>query len=547
MNEKFDVLQAFSRNVAGHGETEVLSFLDSQGDEQAVHTFASLGRRSSRYNATLQKHGAPGDRVLLAFAPGLEFVPAFFGCLRSGFVAVPCRYPWSAADTAHIAGVALDCEARVLICDAGSADRLRHEPGLESLTILTPEDLLPAGDEGYACPDPDAPAYLQYTSGTTGDPKGVQVSYRNLAGNLRAIEDTMQCQPESVGVGWMPPFHDMGLISCIISPVVLRFRLYLMSPVDFLLNPPGWLRALTRYRATMMGGPGFAYDLCERRVRKSGTGGIDLSRIRVAFIGSDVIRRESMERFSAAFGPCGFRTESFLACYGLAESTLLVTGGRADEGVRMESFTDQSGTRMVAGCGVPVRGVDVTIVDPDSLQEQPAGCVGEIRIRSVCVSPGYWNRPELTASVMQQTLPGRSGSWLRTGDLGFVRNGQIYITGRSKDLLKIRGRNLYSHEIEHFLGRHHPGLRPGSISVFPVSDPDERFVIVAELRDAGSSARESLRQQIPGSVAQHFGLRPDVVRLVGKNTLPKTSSGKLQREQCRRLYESGAFDHGVAL
>jgi acyl-CoA synthetase (AMP-forming)/AMP-acid ligase II len=502
------------------------------------------------------------------YEPGLDFIPAFFGCLYAGLIAAPVYPPrldrlqqsWQA-----LANVVADCQPRfVLTTDdlaAGLAKGLCNFPHGDALRFLATDRTDPSLAHRWRQPktNPDALAFLQYTSGSTAAPKGVMVTHRNLMHNERVIQTAFEHSGNGQGVSWLPLHHDMGLIGGVLQGLFHGAPNVLMSPLGLLQRPFRWLQAISRYRADTSGGPNFAYDLCVQRVTPEQKATLDLSCWSVAAIGSEPISARTIERFTEAFAPCGFRPEAFYPCYGLAEATVFVTGGSKsarpvirtvqvdalEQGRAVDAAPGTAQARTLVGCGRPWLGQEVLIVNPDSRERCPEGAVGEVWVAGPSVARGYWNRPEETAYTFHARLADSgAGPFLRTGDLGFVCDGELFITGRIKDLLVIRGRNHYPEDIEATVQSVHPALRPGCGAAFETGpDGQPRLVIVQEVdrrRGRGMDLGE-LAGDIHQAVAQRHELQVHEVRFLEPGSVPKTSSGKVQRHRCRTEFEAGTL------
>lgn len=397
-------------------------------------------------------------------------------------------------------------------------------------------------------------AFLQYTSGSTGTPKGVMLSHGNLLHNAAITYELMGHSPESCFVSWLPAYHDMGLIGGILQPLYGGFPCYLMAPATFLQQPYRWLKAISDYGGTTSGGPNFAYDLCVRKITPEQRRSLDLSRWQVAFNGAEPVRAETLERFAATFAECGFRAEAFYPCYGMAEATLMAAGGTvtalprqlevatADlerHQIRIADQADPSeaSTRLV-GCGQSVPQQQIVIAHPETLTLCPPNTVGEIWVQGPSVGQGYWNRLEATTTTFGAHLADTgAGPFLRTGDLGFLREGELFITGRLKDLIIIRGRNLYPQDIELTVERSHPSLRAGSGAAFAIALSDtEGLVVVQELEFRQRPDIASVTQAIRAAIAEAHEIPVYAVVLIKPGTIPKTSSGKIQRRACRAAF-----------
>src|SRR5882724_10345567 len=509
----------------------------SQGEEVAARlTYADLDRRARAIAAALSAV-PPGERALLLYPPGLEFVAAYFGCLYAGVIAVPAYPPRSRRPDPRLQSIAVDCSPRVVLTTAALLERreaiAQQVPELAPALWLDTEALL-AGDPGAAwVPRPDRPAdiaFLQYTSGSTGTPKGVVVTHGNLLHNLEQIRVAFGQTAESVVVGWLPLFHDMGLIGNVLQPCFVGCDCVLMAPAAFLQKPARWLEAIHRFRGTTSGGPNFAYDLCARSIGPEVRDGLDLSSWSVAFNGAEPVRRATLDRFAETFAPCGFRRASFVPCYGLAEATLLVTAARG--------VTDEP----QVSCGALPSGDEVRIVQPESGVLCSGDEVGEIWISGLSVARGYWNRPEETRETFTAVTREGGGPFLRTGDLGFVRQGELVVTGRLKDLIILRGRNLYPQDLELTAEQSHPSLRAGSGAAFAVEERGEESLVVVHEVERHAGDLSAIADAVRRAVAEEHGVRVADVVLLRTGTIPKTSSGKIRRRECRWRYLGGDLE-----
>ncbi|MEG5173406.1 amino acid adenylation domain-containing protein [Microcoleus sp. B3-D7] len=542
------------QNRALHQPEQKYTFLLDGKTETASLTYRELDAIARSHAVRLQKLGFTGERALLLFPPGLDYLAAFFGCLYAKVIAVPLYPPKLKRNLAKISALAKDAGAKVAIAPARHLENLEQlceqAPELKGLHWLSAEALADDGEKWQQPPiDPDSAAYLQYTSGSTSTPKGVMVSHANVLYNIEYIHRGFHHDAESVAVTWLPPFHDMGLIDGLLKPLYLGIPSYFMPPAAFIQNPMCWLEAISRYKATHSGGPNFAYDLCASKISKilgDGEKMLDLSSWRVAYNGAEPIHKETLERFTKAFEPCGFRADAFCPAYGMAETTLKIATVRSgitptflpvDAGALannhiVEVVEGDRGARTLVGCGFPEFGTLVAIVNPESLTQCQPHEVGEIWVAGETVARGYWNRPEETEKTFQAYLSDtREGPFLRTGDLGFLRGGELFVTGRLKDMIIIRGRNLYPQDIERTAERSHPSLRPGAIAAFSVEVAgEEQLVIVPELqsRKAPDNAEEII-SAIRSSIAQEYEVQVYGVVLIKPGSIPKTTSGKIQR------------------
>ena len=546
------------------GERLAFTFVNGIGEESESLSFRGLDGRARAVAARLRERYDPGDRALLLFHPGLDFVIAFLGCLYSGVLAVPAHPPRRGRDQPRLRSLVADCRPRVVLTTAELAQRSGRLQ--ESVRELRGAGWLPLdalaqeeGDDWEVRPfAPDAPAFLQYTSGSTGRPRGVVVTHGGLLHNEELIRRAFEQSESSVVVGWLPLFHDMGLIGTVLQPLYVGARAVLMSPVSFLQRPRRWLEAIDRYRATTSGGPDFAYDLCVRRIAEDDRQGLDLSSWRVAFNGAEPVRARTLDRFARAFAPCGFRREAFLPCYGLAEATLFVSGGAPGEAPMVQEFDKEElladrgvpavpagdgtdgATRLVAS-GERGRGQRVEVVDPGTRQVLPPGRVGEIWVAGPSLGSGYWGSEQESSEVFEARTAGGDGPFLRTGDLGFVHGGHLFVTGRRKDLIIVRGRNHYPQDLEETASRAHPTLRPGGGAAFSIDrDGAERVVVVHEVdRGADRTALPAAVEAVRRAIVDEHEVAVDEVVLVRRGQVPRTSSGKVRRAACRDALEAG--------
>jgi len=524
--------------------------------------YAELDRRARSVAALLQQRTRPGDRAMLMYPSGLEFITAFLGCLYADVVAVPAIPPGPPLERTltRLRAIAADSRPSLILATepivTAAADLAAADPVFSGIPWLA-TDAVPAGAERdwrETAPGADTLAFLQYTSGSTTTPKGVMVSQGNLMHNEALIQRGMASTPDAVCVSWLPMFHDMGLIGTVLQPLYTGFPCVLMSPTAFLRQPVRWLRAITRYRATISGGPNFAYDLCVRQIGPDDRAALDLGSWQVAFNGAEPVRPETIESFAAAFAPHGFRREAFFPGYGLAEATLQVSSGPALSGpviVHVEKLAMTHGrvavragrladgpaaTQALAGSGQIMPGQHVVIADPRTRRPSSPGTIGEVWVAGPSVAAGYWNSPAATDDTFRARLAGTDdGPFLRTGDLGFIHDGQLFITSRLTDLIIIRGRNHAPQDIERTAEASHPALRRGCGIAFAIEDGgDARLVIAHELRQQDVPADcEEVAAAIRKAVAEEHGLHVHTVVLLESGTLPKTSSGKPQRRSCR--------------
>jgi amino acid adenylation domain-containing protein len=520
--------------VAEQPDREAYLFLGDGEIETERLTWGELDGRARAIATALLESVKPGGRALLLYPPGLEFVAAFFGCLYAGVVAVPA-YPPRLNDRSQsrLQSIARDASPGAALTTtsiAAAAGVLSERvPELAGSRWIATDALPPAaGSRSFPEPDPASIAFLQYTSGSTAAPKGVMVTHANLVHNERMIGQAFAMDEDSVVVGWLPLYHDMGLIGNVLQPLHAGARCVLMSPVSFLQRPRRWLEAIDRYRGTTSGGPNFAYELC---LRKASPEDLDLSSWRLAFNGAEPVRASTLERFAEVFAPSGFRREAFYPCYGLAEATLFVSGGEPGQSPRIDPPR--------VGCGHAWMGQRIVIADPETREELPSGAEGEIWVAGPSVAAGYWGNPEATERDFRARLAGGDGPFLRTGDLG-VLEGHLFVTGRIKDLIILRGRNHYPQDIELTAERSHPDIHPGGGAAFSVEIAgEERLVLVQEVERRRDQDLDGIADAVRRAVAEEHEVQPYEVVLVRSGTVPKTSSGKVQRHAARARYLAG--------
>ncbi|WP_395611254.1 non-ribosomal peptide synthetase [Pseudomonas sp. B22129] len=549
------LVQSLQRRAEQTPDQVALRFLAESAEHSVVLSYRELDQRARTIAAALQANAEPGDRAVLLFPSGPDYVAAFFGCLYAGVIAVPA-YPPESTRRHHqerLLSIIADAEPRLLLTIASLGDGLAQIDNAPP--VLSVDTLVAAIAGNWVAPElhPDDIAFLQYTSGSTALPKGVQVSHGNLVANEVLIRRGfgIDLNPDDVIVSWLPLYHDMGLIGGLLQPIFSGVPCVLMSPAYFLGRPLRWLEAISEYGGTISGGPDFAYRLCSERVSETALERLDLSKWRVAYSGSEPIRLDTLERFAEKFAVCGFTANNFFASYGLAEATLFVAGGtrgngipalRVDEHALAANRAEPGQGSAIMSCGTSQPEHAVLIADPHTLAELPDNHIGELWASGPSIAHGYWRNSEATAKTFVQHA-GRT--WLRTGDLGFIREGEVYITGRLKDLLIVRGHNLYPQDIEQTIEREVEGVRKGRVAAFAVQDQGlEGIGIAAEISRSVQKILppEALIKAIRQAVAEAYQQAPSVVVLLNPGALPKTSSGKVQRAACGLRHADGSLD-----
>lgn len=562
MNEQLALAGGFSERLGAHArlrpEDIALRFLDSDEDGGREYSYTWLDRRARSVAASLLEQASPGDRVLLLFPSGPEYAYAFFACLYAGLIAVPA-YPPESARPQHLkrlARVIQDAQPRCILTLSALRESLApfatRIGGADAPGIVAVDEIGDGGLDVVLPPvAPDAVAFLQYTSGSTSQPKGVRVTHGNLLANEQAIQRGFGIGPDDVIASWLPLYHDMGLIGGLLQPIYAGVPVVLMAPRYFLERPVRWLEAISRYRATVSGGPDFAYRLCTERVGEAASARLDLSCWRVAFCGSEPIRPQTLGEFAERFEPSGLSASALYPCYGLAEATLFVTGAQRGQGFhqlrvdataladnRIEPSPDGPG---LVDCGQAADGHALRIARDDG-EQASAGTVGEIWASGPSIADGYWCNEAETARAFVQ----RDGRrWLRTGDLGFVHEGRLFVTGRSKDMIILRGQNIYPQDLEQHVEASVELVRKGRVAAFAVAGDAEEGVGIA--LEVGRSVQkmvdpEKLAQAVGVAVAEVCQQMPAVVLLLQPGALPKTSSGKLQRRACHAQWCAGDLE-----
>ncbi len=564
-----DLLQDRS---AQQSEKIAYIFLKDGETESGRLTYGELDRQARAIASKLQSLVPVNSRALVVYPynAGLEFIAAFMGCLYAGTIAVTDSPPRRKEAIAKVLTRANSSDAKVALTTRSLLVQIKAELSenqelsaqFHNITWIVTDELIDYPTDGWIKPEitSDTLAFLQYTSGSTGVSKGVMVTHGNILYNQRTIQKGFQHTDKTIFVGWLPMFHDMGLIGNVLQPLYLGIPSVLMSPVSLIQKPFNWLQAISRYRATTSGGPNFAYDLLCLKVTPEQRQTLDLSSWQVAFSGAEPVRAETMKRFAEIFSSCGFRYETFYPCYGMAETTLFITGGlpqqeppikyldssALEENCVVEVDSNQKGARAIVGCGRTWLEDKVIIVNPETLTQCQSDRVGEIWASGQGIGKGYWNQPEETANTFGAHLADtQEGPFLRTGDLGFLQNGELYITGRYKEVMIIWGRYQYPQHIELTAQKSHPALRLNNGAAFSIDvDGEEKLVIAQEIERTylKNFNLEEIVGAIRMAVAKEHMADVYAISLLKPATLPKTTSGKIQRRGCRAQYLEGSLE-----
>jgi len=527
------------------GQRTAYTFVTSATDPGVSFSYQQLHDRSLQIGRVVRSMAKPGERALLLYPAGLPFIGAFFACLAAKVIAVPVSLPRRRSPAAKIAAIVADAQPTLVLTLATYRPSLR-DWGLEHLPCLTtdelPEPAEPTADSPiHGDQDPDAVAFLQYTSGSTGAPKGVMVSHGNLSHNSACIKAAFQLDAASVSVCWLPHYHDMGLIDGILQPLYSGFHGVLLAPETFSKRPAIWLQLIDRFSATHSGGPNSAYEQCIHRTTPQALEEVDLSSWRSAYCGAEPVRADTLKAFTRKFQPFGFQAGALYPCYGMAEATLMISGGELGKPPTVASL--ETPTRQLVACGHPRLGSELLIVDPETLCPCTPGQVGEIWTAGPSVALGYWQKEELSRHTFQATLnTGGSAAYLRTGDLGFLRDGQLYIAGRLKDLIIVHGQNHHPQDLEATTQRSHQALSADRGAAFATGfDSQEQVVVVQEVKRSHLAAlpQDAIFRAMREAVAREHGVSLAEIVLIRPATLPLTSSGKIQRRLCRELYQQG--------
>lgn len=543
------------RHAAQTPDRPAYAFLGDGEQETARFGFAAIDLRARAVAAALQDRGLARERVLIAYPSGPEYVQGLLGCLYAGAVAVPCDEPRPGPGAERLTGIRGDAEPLLALAAHGRGRGVPRE--LEGLEVLDVARVPDSAASEWTDPHSTAAdlAFLQYTSGSTRQPRGVMVSHGNLLANERSIKAACGHDRDSTFVGWVPLFHDMGLVANLLQPLYLGSLSVLMPPMSFLQRPGRWLRAVSRYRAHTSGGPNFAYELCVERMDAAERDGLDLSHWRVAYNGAEPIRATTLRRFTESFAPHGFTSGTHFPSYGLAEATLLVatgTKGEPPSTLTVDSAALRTGAVLPAGAGAPTTdlvgngapGLDteVQIVDPRSQRPCPDGRIGEVWVRGPGTARGYWGRPAESRRALGARLSGtKAGPFLRTGDLGALFEGELFLVGRHQDLVVVRGQNHFPHDLEWTAEQAHSAVRPGCVAAFTVpGEGGERLVLCCELTTYGQGTDPAqVAEQVRAAMVRRHGVAPHALVVLRRGGIAKTTSGKVRRRHCQQAYVGG--------
>lgn len=562
------LIELLSDRAQRQPHDRAFTFLKDGEMESGCLTYQNLDGQARAIAASLQSVTSVGDRVLLVypFNACLEFIAALFGCFYAGVIAIPTRPPQNPEEWADFRFRIQECQVDVALTSAAMIDKLQGSwqaqfPDGKNLSWIATDRVLVANAANWQEQkiERDAIAYFQYTSGSTGTPKAVVITHGNVLQNCANFQQTFPTL-DFRGVGWLPLTHDMGLVAGVMQTIYAGAFTAFMSPIAVFQNPSRWLKAVSTYEATISGGPNFAYDICVQRVKPEEITDLDLSNWQIAGNGAEPVRSETLERFTEIFAPYGFRREAFYLSYGMAEATLVISGGAVnktstiqfvDEQALQQNRVvmvakDQPGARAVTSCGHAWPGNRVIIVNPQTLTPCLSDGVGEIWVQGLGVSSSYWHRPEETGRTFQGYLADSGeGPFLRTGDLGFIHNHELFITGRLKDMMIFWGRNFYPQILEQTSQKSHPALSANASAAFSVDvEGEERLIIVQEvnrhtLRKLNSEQLAEIIAAIRQAMIMQHLVEVYAIALIKPSSLPKTTSGKVQRRRCRDLFLAG--------
>jgi acyl-CoA synthetase (AMP-forming)/AMP-acid ligase II len=536
--------------LSARASSQALAYVflaDGTPESEQRWTFADVAEQSDAVAAALRgRRIGIGDRVLLARNPGLQYVAALYAIMKVGAIPVPCFPPLRPKELDRFGAIARDCLPTAIVIDPMYTDRMQElqtrfaDDGFNPVIIDSVDDVGGDARTHQARRRAADLALIQYTSGSTGSPKGVCLTHDNLMSNCEALARNMGEDPERLGLSWLPPYHDMGLLGTIILSMYHGWPLVLMSPMHFVQQPRRWLEAITHYRVSITVGPNFSLDLCADALLDGDTADLDLSTVRQLYCGAEPISVDTLERFERRLAPLGFDGDALIPCYGLAEATLFLAGKR--RGSRYRTYnTPETPDRTVVSCGAVDAEHTVRIVDPSTRRPVGDGSVGEVWVSGRSVAAGYYSRPERSHNVFAARLPGDQTDYLRTGDLGFMRSDELFVTGRIKDLIVVNGRNIYPQDVEATVLRADPGVRR-AVAFAVLGEDTEQLCVVAEPAHQMNSY-SGMVEAIRTSLTAEFGVGA-LVHICAKRAIPTTTSGKVRRQEARRMFLADELSSG---
>lgn len=550
------IVDFFNDNVDISPNKNSLILLNDRGELSQTITFKELQHKIHTVAGYLQQKTKKGDRALLLYRTGVDFIVSFMACQYIGVIAVPMSlYSQKSAHFQRVQYILEDAAVKTILTSQNLREEIETWSEKPTIPCIATDQI-----KDVQCPTEiqlctHDIAFLQYTSGSTGDPKGVMVSHGNLMHNSALIKHKYQHDADTIMGGWLPFYHDMGLIGLILQSLYLGCSLVLMSPIAFVKNPMNWLKAISHYKITTSGGPNFSFEHCVKQFNPQKIEGIDLSHWRTCFNGAEPIRKQTIDSFAELFAQYGFKKHSFYPCYGMAEATLFVTGGKSGVEYRtlyidpvalalnnvLEKQSDKAIPAVSSGWSYEL---DVMIVDPSSKQKIPENKIGEIWVSGDSVAQGYWGKTELSKEVFQaQIIPSDGKYYLRTGDLGFLNRNELFVTGRIKDLIIINGRNIYPQDIEEHIHKIDPLIFKGQAAAFSLEvDQTEHVVIVQEIENrklVNESQFKEIKNKIQSEVGMYFQIPIASIDLIPRGSLPRTTSGKVQRRKTKDSWLNG--------
>ncbi|MFE4118744.1 MULTISPECIES: fatty acyl-AMP ligase [Priestia] len=568
------MIDLLSHKVMIHPEKVVYTFLSNDNQDETNITYQELHMYAKQIAAYLQHLGLEGQRALLMYPSGIDYVKAFLGCIYANVIPVPVYPPGLSRNMERLKAIMDDSATNIILTTTQLHSKISFHFSDElsnmNLKWIPIDDISYDYRDQWSQPkvDKESLAFLQYTSGSTSSPKGVMVTHGNILHNEAMIKAACQHNEDTVMLGWLPMYHDMGLIGNILQPLYLGAKCVFMSPMDFLQKPFRWLSAISKYKATISGGPNFAYDLCLKKITDEQKVQLDLSSWEVAFNGAEPVRYETIQKFAQAFKDCGFKLNQFFPCYGMAEATLFITGNEkltkpVSKGFCKESLLENKAIERpinsedsvkLIGCGMTWLNQKVEIVNTDSLSKCASNEIGEIWVKGDSIAKGYFGRKQETNYAFNNIVKDTNeNGFLRTGDLGFFHEGQLFVTGRLKDVIVLRGKNHYPQDIELTVEKADQAIISGASAAFSVDiNGEEKLIIVAEIerkyRPRPHKERElkgyldSVLRNIRQQVMEEHEVQPYTIYLLKTSSIPKTSSGKIQRSACKNAYLNNGLE-----